>query len=175
MKKILYILLFGTLAVLAVACADGEISNSFGVNGEDPELGKSLFEPVREADEAKEDSLSGAKGLPQSVDSSNTSVWEVTNQWGDVNTPAARQAGMVWGEDSGLSWDEKYSIWVDEMEKRDAENYGSTLTFMTPFGKNLPAPSLECAEVALFLRATFASWYNLPFFVEEYSLLELLY
>ena len=166
MKKTLSILLIGTLTVLAVACADGEMNNSFGVNGEDPELGKSLFEPAREADEAKEDNISGAKGLPKSVDSSNTSVWEVTNQWGDVDTLAARQAGMVWGEDSGLTWDEKYSIWVDEMEKQDAETYGSTLTFMTPFGKNLPAPSLECAEVALFLRATFASWYKLPFFVE---------
>ncbi len=166
MKKTLLLALMSTLAAFVVACADGEIDNSLGLNSEDPELGKSLFEPAREADEAKSDSLSGAKGLPKSVDTSSTAVWEVNNLWGDINTPAARKAGMVWGEDSGLTWDQKYSLWVDAMEQRDAESYGTTLTFMTPFGKNLPAPSLECAEVALFLRATFASWYQLPFFVE---------
>ena len=166
MKNALSFIAICSLAVFANACADGEINNSFGVNGEDPELGKSLFEPVLEGDEAKEDSLGGVKGLSKSVDSSNTSVWEVRNQWSDTDTPEANKAGMVWEENSGLTWDDKYALWVDEMEKRDAESYGSTLTFRTPFGKNLPAPSLECAEVALFLRATFASWYNLPFFVE---------
>ena len=29
----------------------------------------------------------------------------------------------------------------------------------------LPAPALECAEVAMFLRITFASWYGLPFYL----------
>ena len=151
------------------ACSNGDDSqlmNELGVNAEDSELGKSLFEPAREADEAKEDSLTGKEGLPVSVDSSSTAVWEVLNQWSDVDTAAAKLAGVSWGENSGLTWDEKYSIWVDEMEVRDAESYGKTFTFKTPFGKNLPAPSLECAEVALFLRAAFASWYNLPFFIE---------
>ena len=30
-------------------------------------------------------------------------------------------------------------------------------------------PALECAEVAIFLRATFASWYNLPFYMSAGS------
>lgn len=41
-----------------------------------------------------------------------------------------------------------------------------TFTLSTPWGKTLPAPALECAEVAIFLRITFASWFNLPFFLE---------
>ncbi len=151
-----------------LACSEGPDSSveQLGVNVEDGELGKSLFEPAREADEAKEDSLNGKEGLPSSVDSSSTAVWEVKNQWSDRDTVEAKLAGMAWDEDSGLSWDEKYSQWVDQMERREAESYGETFTFTTPFGKTLPAPSLECAEVALFLRATFASWYGLPFFIE---------
>jgi hypothetical protein len=165
MKKTLLLLLASAIAIYATGCADAQV-DELGLNLEDPELGKSLFEPAREADEAKEDSLIGKEGLLSSVDASATAVWEVTNQWSDVDTAAAKKAGMAWGENSGLTWDDKYSLWVDEMEKRDAVSYGTTLTFITPFGKTLPAPSLECAEVALFLRGTFASWYNLPFFVE---------
>ena len=51
------------------------------------------------------------------------------------------------------------------MKKVAGLNYGETFEFVTPFGKALPSPTLECAEVAIFLRVTFASWYGLPFFM----------
>lgn len=117
----------------------------------------------------KDDAISGQRGLPTSVDNLATSVWDVRNAWEDTDTAAARQAGPAWGEDSGLSWDEKYQRWVDSLERIDSVGGYSTYdTFMlkTPWGKQVPAPTLECAEVAIFLRITFASWYNLPFFME---------
>ena len=141
--------------------ADGE----FALSAEDPELGKSLFEPASELD-GKSDRPNGKEGLPISVDQGDSAVWEIFNQWEDTMTPRAKKAGIAWGEDSGLNWDEKYALWIGSMEKIEAHSYGETFTLTTPFGKSLPAPSIECAETSLFLRATFASWYNLPFFVE---------
>ncbi len=120
----------------------------------------------------KGDSLEGGKLLPVSVDTSSTQVWEVRNQWGDTDTVEARKAGLSWEANSGLTWDEKYQAWVKSLAPVTAtEGYSSytTFTLVTPFGKTLPAPRLECAETALFLRATFASWYGLPFIVAAWD------
>lgn len=127
---------------------------------------KATFDSALEPGENKEDSLSAEHALPISVDQSSTAVWEVINYWHETDTPAARKAGMAWNANSGLDWDEKYALWVESMSKIDAQSYGETFKLTTPFGKSLPAPSLECAETSLFLRATFASWYQLPFFIE---------
>ena len=162
-KLLILTLLAGCLG--AFACADSFNEGAFSPNQEDPELGKSLFEPARETD-GKEDALRGRKGLKTSVDRSATAVWEVKNLWTDIDTPAAREAGVAWEANSGLTWDEKYASWVDSMKKVDAHSSGATFQLTTPFGKVLPAPSIECAETSLFLRAAFASWYQLPFFVE---------
>jgi hypothetical protein len=109
----------------------------------------------------------GRVGPSVSYDNSSTAVWTVSNKWEDTTTPAAKEAGMAWDANSGLNWDEKYSLWVSQMPRIDGhDTYYETFEFMTPWGKNLPAPKLECAEVAMFLRITFASWYNLPFFIE---------
>ena len=167
----------GAVALLLSACGDDQKSpdsvdpsdsqsgDDLATGGLDPELGKSLFDPANEAD-AKEDSLQAARGLPVSVDNQPTAVWEVHNQWTDTDTADARKAGMAWGANSGLDWDQKYAAWIDSMERADSTSYFKTFTMTTPYGKTLPAPALECAETAMFLRATFASWYNLPFFVE---------
>ncbi|MFO0572147.1 MAG: hypothetical protein U0263_41370 [Polyangiaceae bacterium] len=72
---------------------------------------------------------------------------------------------MAWPANSGLNWDEKYSAWVNSLKKINAVSYGETFEITTPWGKTLPSPKLECAEVAMFMRLTFASWYNLPFFM----------
>lgn len=128
--------------------------------------------PVMEAtpDDGKADSVEGLKGLPSSVDGSDTVAWEVWNQWGDTATAEARVAGMAWEENSGLDWNAKFALWVRSMKKIDGfETYYQTFELTTPWGKVLPAPNLECAEVALFLRATFASWYHLPFYVEAWD------
>lgn len=147
------------------ACTHEVDESGFALNAEDPELGKSTFDPAQSLD-GKEDGLRGQPGMEVAFDTSSTAVWEIKNQWMDTDTPAALEAGMAWEANSGLTWDEKYSRWVALMEKSSAASYGNTFTFITPFGKTLPAPSLECAETSLFLRGAFASWYGLPFFVE---------
>lgn len=109
----------------------------------------------------------GTPGPAVSADTSETAVWEVKNQWEDRTTAEARKAGIAWPADSGLNWDEKYSRWVQSMGITPGyETYYDTFTLVTPWGKTLPAPRLECAEVAMFLRVTFASWYNLPFYLQ---------
>jgi hypothetical protein len=147
-----------------LGCNDPSLSE-FGVGAEDNELGKSLFSPT-DLEESKSDSVSGKKGLSTSVDSGSTQVWEVRNQWTDIDTEDALKEGMAWSKESGLDWNQKYSLWIRKMDKISAYTYGDTFQLITPFNKTLPAPSIECAETSLFLRATFASWYQLPFFVE---------
>ena len=97
------------------------------------------------------------------VSGADTEVWAVTRGWEDVDS----EAGMAWGSGSGLNWEEKYSAWVESMEET-ATHSGNRRTFIvsTPYGKELPIPYLECAELALALRAFFASWYGLPFYMQ---------
>lgn len=153
------------LAGLFVGC-----NESSGPERPADENGKQTFFPTGDEEIApgKDDSVTGRRGLPVSVDGARTAVWDVQNAWDDTDTAAARKAGIAWGEDSGLTWDEKYQRWVDSMQPTDAESGYSRDTFMlaTPWGKEIPAPALECAEVAIFLRVTFAAWYKLPFFLE---------
>ncbi|MEE2644281.1 MAG: hypothetical protein VYD19_05060 [Myxococcota bacterium] len=162
-----------TLAILmlAPACASeeegyaDEAGGNFALPPENEELGKAIFLPTGEG-EGKADSFQGKRGISVDFDQSETAVWEVENLWHEHESPAARAAGIVWGPDSGLDWDEKYALWVESMEASEGFERGKTFTLTTPHGKSLPAPVLECAEASLFLRAAFASWYKLPFFVE---------
>lgn len=148
------------LAMLIPACAAGaptaldEATEETGIDGP--------FEGVPE--EAKAD---GADALgPTVADGAATEVWAARNQWADRETTEARRAGVAWEADSGLDWEEKFDRWVASFEVVTREGYGRTFHMTTPFGaRAFDAPTLECAEVALFLRATFASWYGLPFFV----------
>jgi hypothetical protein len=95
-----------------------------------------------------------------------TEVWAARNQWADVDTAEARQAGIAWNANSGLDWEQKYERWVSSLEVVARAGYGQTVRVRTPFGtRAFDAPTLECAEFGMFLRATFASWYGLPFFV----------
>lgn len=109
----------------------------------------------------------GIPGPSGSFDGGDTAVWAVKNQWEDRNTTAAKEAGLAWAANSGLNWDEKYARWIDSMKKIPGHSTwgGDTFELTTPWGKTLPAPKLECAEVAMFLRVTFAAWYNLPFYM----------
>ncbi|MCR9164945.1 MAG: hypothetical protein ACE37F_30620 [Nannocystaceae bacterium] len=110
----------------------------------------------------------GVAALPVDGDYSETEVWEVRNQWEDTDTPAAREAGMAWPADSGLNWDEKYALWVESLETIDGF-YNESFEITTPWGKTLEAAKLDCADVALAMRASFAAWYNLPFFITAYD------
>lgn len=109
----------------------------------------------------KEDSV-GKAGPKVANDTRATQVWYATNNWEDLDT----EAGIAWGTNSGLSWNQKYELWIKSMEETASISGYDTFVLTTPWGKTMPAPILECAETAIFLRATFAAWYNLPFFME---------
>jgi hypothetical protein len=97
--------------------------------------------------------------------STDAEVWAIENQWADKSTANARKAGMAWGADSGLTWEEKYQKWVESFERVDAVRYGKTIRFATPYGHTMDGPVLECADVTIWLRMTFAAWYHLPFYM----------
>ncbi|MDF1563197.1 MAG: PPC domain-containing protein [Deltaproteobacteria bacterium] len=124
------------------------------------EYGKPLLDP--EPNAGKADSLDGPTTIRQANVPASSAVWEVRRDWEDIEG----EAGMAWSANSGLNWDQKFSAWVSSMQKTGAhESYYQTFELTTPWGKVMPAPALECAETSIFLRATFASWYNLPFFM----------
>lgn len=107
------------------------------------------------------------RGLLVATDTTRTQVWTARNKWEDTDTPAARAAGLAWPASSGLTWDAKYAAWLDSMAFVPAiGGYAMTVQLSTPWGKTLPSPALECAELALFLRIAFAAWYELPLFFE---------
>jgi hypothetical protein len=114
----------------------------------------------------KEDS-EHRRGLLVNTDTTRTQVWTARNKWEDTATPAAKKAGLAWGENSGLDWDAKYGKWVESLRWiPSVDNFSTTVELTTPWGKKLPSPMLECAEMSIFLRVTFAAWYELPLFFE---------
>jgi len=116
--------------------------------------------PLGKADSA------GKPGPKASQWTANTQVWSVRNHWEDTDTAEAKLAGMAWPADSGLNWDEKFAAWIQSMERIDGhDTWFETFELTTPWNKSLPAPKLECAEMAIFLRVTFAAWYGLPFYL----------
>jgi hypothetical protein len=148
-------------ASLLAACA--------GEAGPDDEWGlEGPVEPVP-APESKEDGQYH-RGLLVATNTTRTQVWTARNKWEDTTTAAARAAGIAWPADSGLTWDEKYSKWIEGMKWIPGiDGYSKTFELTTPWGKTLPSPSLECAEMAMFLRITFAAWYELPLQLEAVS------
>lgn len=107
------------------------------------------------------------RGLLVNTDTTRTQVWTARNRWEDAETAAARAAGLAWPANSGMTWDAKFVAWVDGLAFVPAvDGRSTTVQLTTPWGKALPSPSLECAELALFLRITFAAWYELPLFFE---------
>jgi hypothetical protein len=107
------------------------------------------------------------RGLLVATNTTATQVWTARNKWEDRTTAAALKAGIAWPASSGLDWDQKYVKWIDSLEYIPAVNgFSMTVKVTTPWGKALPSPSLECAEMSLFLRILFAAWYELPLFFE---------
>jgi hypothetical protein len=102
---------------------------------------------------------------------SSTEVWSATNAWMDTDTAAAKKPGLAWPANSGLTWEQKYQRWVQSLEVVPGSNGSSdTIAVKTPYAnRTLPGPTLECAEVSIFLRVAFASWYHLPFFVKGWD------
>lgn len=157
-------LLAPSLVLLASACAVGapdaadQASEETGIEGP--------FDAV-----PPEGAADGALPAGPAVASgAATEVWAVRNQWEDTSTTEARQAGIAWAANSGLSWEEKYDRWIASLEIVTRQAGGRTFRIRTPHGdRAFDAPTLECAETAMFLRATFASWYGLPFFMSGYD------
>ncbi len=173
MKKALILAL--TLAIAGLTGCGEEADSGTTIDDPDVPLDDEYGKPLlgeESPSTGKGDSVSGGRGLPVSVDDSSTQVWDVWNAWLDTDTEDARLAGIAWGAASGLTWEEKYRLWIAEMDRTEStggySNY-ETFTLATPYGRTLPAPNLECAETALFLRGLFASWYHLPFYVMAYS------
>ncbi|MCB9677978.1 MAG: putative metal-binding motif-containing protein [Alphaproteobacteria bacterium] len=92
-------------------------------------------------------------------------VWEVTRGWDDVSA----EAGLAWPVNSGWTWEEKYRAWIDGLVSTASMDGNATAELVTPWGRALPLNRLECAETAIMLRATFAAWHGLPFFLTGYS------
>lgn len=162
MKKLAFVLLL----LVGASCGDDSAESEFGVPLD--EDGKnSLLQTGFEDSSDKSDAAIGRLGLSSSV-GADTAVWEVRNQWFDSQTANANKAGLAWDENSGLDWEQKFNAWVDSLEStpRANNNYGNTYKIVTPWGTEIDSPALECAESAMFLRVTFASWYGLPFFME---------
>ncbi len=149
-----------TALALAMGCSDA--ANPTASDDEDYQLDGPFqdTEPVGKGDNA------GIAGPLVNTNTTETQVWSARNAWEDKDTAEARKAGLAWGENSGLNWDEKYKAWVESMQKEAADNgWFDTFRITTPQGRSFPAPKLECSEVAIFLRIAFASWYQLPFYM----------
>ncbi len=88
-----------------------------------------------------------------------TQVWKIKNNWTDRN-PA-----------TGKTFEQDYVDWVAAYPKTKGFKYGETVKMKTPPGapyeKELDAPTLECADTALFTRAAFAALLGLPFYVKS--------
>jgi hypothetical protein len=145
--------------LLVAACADTAPADDLdGVSELDP--GGPL---------GKEDSA-GVPSLPVTGDYAATQAWVVTNQWEDTATADAKLAGMAWGANSGLNWDQKYSAWVGSFQQIPSiDTWFQTITISTPFGKSVPGPKIDCADLALLLRISFAAWYHLPIYLVGYD------
>lgn len=152
---------FVCLLALLAACSDE-------VGGPDEEWG--LEGPVETVPAPGKEDSQNRRGLLVATNTTRTQVWTARNKWEDTETAAARAAGIAWPENSGLTWDEKYQKWIETMPWIvAADGYSMTVNLTTPWNKVVPSPSLECAEMALFLRITFAAWYELPLQLEAVS------
>jgi hypothetical protein len=123
-----------------------------------------------DASDSESDDLIGNASGPVAKKNTPFEVWSADNAWSDKDTAAAKKAGVAWGESSGLTWEEKFDAWVASFEAVPSESGGTTISIPTPFGdKKLRGPTLECAEFGMLMRATFASWYHLPFYLRGWD------
>ena len=101
------------------------------------------------------------------VQTNDAAAWSATNSWADTNTAAANKAGVAWEANSGLTWEAKFSKWIQSFEQTPNKNgWSQTIKFPTPWGRKMEGPVLECADTAIWLRMTFSSWYHLPFYLQ---------
>jgi len=163
------LLLFALPVVFGLAACDSQLTplaqyddSWMDEPGLDIPIDRDYGKPLLQVDSYRSVGVD-AYGPPSWV-SRSTEVWEVTRRW----YHRTDEAGIAWPANSGLTWDEKYAAWVDSLVQTTGDDGYVTVELATPWGKKLPSPALECAEMGMFLRATFASWYDLPFFMTAY-------
>lgn len=121
-RNALFLVLFFPL--LAPGCAEEEsltLDEEYGMMGP--------LSPTPPA--GKEDGVN-RRGLLVNTDTRRTQVWSAINRWEDRDTAAARAAGIAWGQDSGLSWDEKYAQWIQSMPRTTGVMGSETFLVTTP-------------------------------------------
>jgi len=152
--------------LIATACAEaGDVAPDPGSSGDlDAEWG--MEGPLSPTPPDDKRDAQNRRGLKVDTDTRRTQVWTARNRWEDTATAAARKAGLAWTASSGLTWDQKYAAWLDSLAWTASPLGYQTVVLTTPWGKQLPSPALECAEMSIFLRITFAAWYELPFYLE---------
>jgi hypothetical protein len=143
------------LALTLAACA-----------ADDGPAGDGIDEALFPLDPPGKEDGPGRSGPAVATNTTATQVWTARNKWEDTSTAAAQKAGIAWPASSGLDWEQKYEKWIASLEIVDASAGHHTIRVTTPWGKTVVAPVLECAETAIVLRATFAAWHELPFFME---------
>ncbi len=160
MKRVSFFL---CLSLLAFGCAGDGSSDYFGEAADETGL-LSPTEPLPLAGNGKFDIDERGPRVRSGV---STEVWAAERAWNETDSAA----GIAWGADSGLDWEEKFDAWNASFEQTPSmTNSGSTFKIVTPYGdRELDAPTLECAEVAIFLRAAFAAWYKLPFYLQGWD------
>ncbi len=132
-------------------------------------LGIAISGCADEPDSESADIIGNSSG-PVAKKNTPWEVWSADNAWTDKDTTAAKKAGVAWAANSGLTWEEKFDLWVASFESVPSEWGGTTISIPTPFGdKKLRGPTLECAEFGMLLRAAFASWYKLPFYLRGWD------
>jgi hypothetical protein len=146
--------------ILVTLCAIAGAACDQGHEAQGPTL-----QTLRAALLGASDSVNGMQGPALSGLPATSEVWSVTRDWSDVTD----EAGMAWSQHSGLDWHQKYAAWVNAFTPTASEDGHTTFLLTTPWGKSLPAPRLECAETAIFLRVTFAAWHGLPMYMGAYS------
>lgn len=158
-QRSIFLALSLSAAMSSISC---NATDDFDVSGE--------IYPVPIGEAGSKDDGVGNPAVAVNANVSDTEVWPVRHMWEERDeTPESRAAGIAWSESSHLNWDEKYSAWIASMKKIPGSgdsSYRDTYEMITPYGKIISSPSLECAEVAMFQRAIFAAWYGLPFFLE---------
>lgn len=161
--------LFLALALEACGTDVGETDETFDdatATDVDPTVDGDLWHPGEDEEPpepGKADAVLGSRTVPTSADTSSTAVWSVTRQWSakvDVDfAPYFRKA-------DNLTWNQAYAQFVERLETVTAVAGYKSYKLTTPWGRTFPIAALECAEQAMFLRITFAAWFQLPFFLE---------
>lgn len=158
-----WLLLLGAMSLgfVVPACASSEPGEGpgEGPNGADEDEAECTVDSDYGCAGTSQDEVRETIAGP-AVRTTSAEAWKATNVWA-AKTP---EAGVAWGANSGLTWEQKYHRWVDTLKFVQGRTT-ETVEIVTPQGRTLHAPVLECADQGIFFRYVFAAWYKLPFYL----------